>query len=93
MPVGHGWGLTECGQLQHVHMTQSPVPEALLGLSRCGCTTSKCTKNCKCSKGQLGCTEACTCQNSEECQNTFKDNESDDDSDKEIGDWEGVLIS
>ena len=83
-PVGNGW-VEENGTLNPLFMTAEAAPSALLALTRCGCATN-CTRNCKCRKQNLACTEACNCSTKGNCQNICDpqlNNESDSDSDED----------
>ena len=82
-PTGNGWH-HENDTLCPTLLLNSPAPTALLELTRCGCLKG-CSKNCKCKKISLACTEACACSGDEDCLNPFTTAvSSDEDSDEDI---------
>ena len=67
-PNGNGWIRTEHG-LEHDKMLREAVPDAIIELIRCTCKKGCKTNVCCCRKANLTCTDACLCQDGEECQN------------------------
>ena len=51
---------------------REPAPNTLVELTTCGCQKG-CSRNCKCQKEDLPCTEACfcTCGADDDCRNPF----------------------
>lgn len=64
MPQGHGWVLTDEGDLAVQWMTKEPAPKQYLKLSYCSCVASGCaaTSACGCIKSNLSCTDLCKCK-------------------------------
>ena len=79
--IGNGWA-EEDGKLVPVLMTTEAAPSSVLAFIQCGCTTG-CTRNCKCVKHSLACTDACRCASVGNCQNSCLPATSDTDSDGE----------
>ena len=71
-PIGNGWKLKD-GKLAPVLMSRNPVPEGIIELTACHCTTSECKRNCSCKRNELACTEACLCMANEGCSNPFNE--------------------
>ena len=80
-PQEYGWELDN-GLWKEVMTTQLPAPDAIINLIKCGCLSSKCTtRQCKCSKAGLPCTELCKCADEgHECENPFSTSIEDEDS-------------
>lgn len=68
-PLKLGWRKGETG-FEAVLTSQSPAPEHLFQLIRCGCKSSKCVGLCNCKRNDLVCTELCGCEaDAENCNN------------------------
>lgn len=64
-PLTLGWK-EEDGRLMAVLSRESPAPDCVLQLVKCGCGTNsqtamKCSRRCACKKNKLACTELCHC--------------------------------
>lgn len=60
-----------------------PAPDAILHLAKCGCAKQKCSTNrCQCRKAGLKCTDLCSCNEDELCDNVA---DSDEDNNGESG--------
>jgi len=60
-PAACGWELlAEEGIYTPIQMCQSPAPEAVINLVKCGCKKG-CTRWCSCIKNNIPCTEVCGC--------------------------------
>ena len=70
----YGW-VIENQRFKEVLMTESPAPEAVIHLIKCGCSKTKCTSaRCKCKMASLPYTELCSCCESDElCENIEPD--------------------
>ena len=79
-PVGNGWTLVD-GVLQQEYILNPPVPDTIAELVRCKCSKGCSNNLCSCRKHDLPCTDACFCNEKEECQNTVKNQENSDDDD------------
>lgn len=74
-PIGHGWCQTGYS-LEPQWMTQPSGPCDMVELTTCQCVKSRCTKQCKCVRQQLRCTQSCACEG-DMCDNNYNDNEDD----------------
>jgi hypothetical protein len=70
-PQGYGWRFEE-NELHPIMSTQLPAPEDVIHLVKCASVKSRCsTSRCRGRKACLGCTDLCSCSESEdECENT-----------------------
>ena len=68
-PVGNGWLVTD-GMLHHELIINSPVLDCIVELVRCKYKKACQNNLCSCLKVSLPCTEACLCNDNDECQNT-----------------------
>ena len=56
-------------QMLHEYMLKQAVPETMVQLVRCKCKKSCDTKRCSCRKANLNCTDACLCNEDDQCSN------------------------
>ena len=77
-PVSNGWILKD-EMLEPEFMLQPPVPENAIELVRCKCKKGCQNNSCSCRKIQLMCTDACLCDQNQECENVLEYSLSDDD--------------
>ena len=68
-PIENGWQIVD-GKFCEEHMLQSSVPEAIVELTRCKCTKGCKTKSCSCKRANLVCTDSCSCNINDDCENT-----------------------
>jgi len=69
-PCTLGWTMDDVGLLPVLSEAQA-APEAIVELLRCNCGVSRCAScRCTCRQNQLGCSELCKCEASEECCNS-----------------------
>ena len=85
-PTENGWH-SEDDILVPTLIEREPTPNTLVEFTTCGCQKG-CSRNYKCQKEDLPCTEACSCGADEDCRSPFSvqliaENESDSDSDSE----------
>ena len=67
-PVGNGW--VKNGEVLNQEKTvRNAVPENIVELIRCKCKKGCKTNACGCRKEGLKCTDACLCNNTQECEN------------------------
>lgn len=82
-PIGNGWHLNESILLPEF-MIKAPIPESTIELICCKCKKGCRTNACSCRKSSIICTDACACDDFEECENTeMYDHENDDDDDSD----------
>ena len=60
-PLGNGWILDGEGHMVPNRMRQPSAPDAVLTFKKCGCKRMCQTRNCRCFKEGLVCTDACGC--------------------------------
>ena len=91
-PTGNGCHL-EDDILVPTLIEIEPAPSTLVEFTTYRCQKG-CSRNCKCQKEDLQCTEACFCGADEDCRNPFSvqlsaENESDSDSDSDSENFKG----
>ena len=80
-PINNRWKVDESGHLIPVLMELPPSSDVVLDFRQCDCSGNCSSKQCKCRKEDLVCSDACKCD-SEECSNRelyTSDTESDED--------------
>ena len=93
--TGNGWHL-EDNILVPALIEREPAPNTLVEFATCGCQKGY-SRNCKCQKEDVRCTEACFCGADEDSRNPFSvqrivENESDSYSDNFKGDGEYLTV-
>ena len=82
-PCGNGWKMDEeTSMLTHEYMLKQPVPETMVELVRCKCKKSCSTNRCSCRKANLNCTDACLCNEDNDCSNVENSNDDYDENDE-----------
>ena len=63
--------------IAHEYMLSQTVPETMVEFVRCKCKKSCSTNRCSCRKANLSCTDACLCNENDDCVNceTFSSND------------------
>ena len=71
-PAYYGWSIsTHTSKLEPVALPANVLPESVLKMIKCGCSSSQpcATARCSCSTAHISCSIFCACSGDKECRN------------------------
>ena len=83
--IENGWHIVD-GKFCEELIFHSSVPDSIVELTRCKCKKGCKTNSCSCKRANLVCTDSCSCNNNDDCENTnyYRSYDSEEEEEEEV---------